>query len=89
LQKNPASPAPMQPFGWLLSGLTTPSGLASAASACASSIICWSRICWMTRLRRSSAAWGWVTGSNADVLLTIPASSAAWGTVSWSGVVPK
>jgi hypothetical protein len=69
--------------------VTTPSGAASAACICVSSIICWSRICWMTMLRRSSAAAGFVTGSNAVVLFTMPASSAAWGTVSLSGVVSK
>lgn len=89
LQKKPASPAPIQPLGWVLSGLTMPSGARRASCACASVIICWSRIWLMTRLRRSRAASGLVTGSNDDVLRTIPASSAAWGTVSLSGVVLK
>ena len=89
MQKNPASPAPMQPAGWVTNGLTTPSGSASAACICASSIICCSRICRMTTLRRSRAASGLVTGSVAVVERTMPASSAACGTVSWSAVVLK
>ena len=43
----------------------------------------------MTTLRRSSAACGFVTGSVAAMLRTMPANNAAWATVSLSGVVLK
>ena len=89
LQKNPASPAPMQPFFRAPSGFAIPNGCAVAAFACAASIIPCSAICAMTRLRRSNAASGCATGSNWVVDRTIPASIAACGTVSWSAVVLK
>ena len=82
LQKNPASPAPMHPFLRVPSGVTMPSGSASACSAWSWSIIPCSCIWVITRLRRSSAACGFATGSNCVVERTIPASSAACGTVS-------
>ncbi|WP_342718395.1 hypothetical protein [Lentzea albida] len=49
----------------------------------------WAAIASMTRLRRSKALSGRVSGSSALGLLTMPASIAAWGTVSSAGVVPK
>ena len=89
MQKNPASPAPIHPAGCLTRGVTTPNGSAKAACICASSIICCSRICRITTLRRSRAASGLVTGSDAVVERTIPANNADCGTVSWSAVVLK
>ena len=89
LQKNPASPAPMHPAGWVTSGLTTPSGWVSAEIRSASVIICCSRIWRSTTLRRSRAASGLVTGSVAVADRTIPASRAACGSVSWSALVLK
>ena len=89
MQKKPASPAPMQPLGWVTSGLTTPSGAATELRRWVSSIICWSPISWMTTLRRASEASALVTGSYAVVLRTIPASMAACDTVSFAAVVLK
>jgi hypothetical protein len=89
LQKKAASPAPMQPFAGVASGLTTPSGLAAASCAWACVIMPWTAIWLMTSLRRPTAAWGCATGSNAAVDCTIPASNAAWGMVRRSGVVLK